>query len=123
MKEIVHYKTIDGLIFKDYNEAIQHEKKLDHSKDFLMFNDKGNEVDSSDNATIIWIADNYDEDNETNISAEKFYQYNSSRSLSISGIENDSYGLFIWDDWSDQYHWIDDDIVKALEIVIPKLPH
>lgn len=100
------YRTLDGKEFKDQTEAQKHENSLFGG--VKMWNRRGQLVDETNNAIVLYLA------NEAANSAF-FALADQQGDNNIRGLEpGEDYGLFYWDEYSDEYRWMDDELFAVL---------
>lgn len=98
------YKSFDGLEFSDEETCRAHEKD---NPCFVMFDDKG-VTNDADIAYVVDIRDDY--------GAELFVKRCEQEDTTSNGIsEDDVAGIYIWDDFSEEYIRISDRIFQAIK--------
>lgn len=98
------YKAWDGTEFKEKNACEKYE--LDNPY-VTMYNDKGRTSDS-DEAFVV-LLDHYHDD------AEKFIELCKEQGTMSKGITDSDCGLYVWDDYREEYFYVSDRVEDALK--------
>ena len=102
------YKTFDGKEFDNEADACFHESVV--LEGIKMWNRDGREVNTTEGAFVLYL-----ENEEAN---RGFFALAMAQGDSdICGIiEGEDYGLFLWDECSKEYRWIDDEELSVLMV-------
>lgn len=100
------YKTIDGKIFENKQDALEHEVKI--SDGVIMLNRNGQQVFETSRAYLVWLRDE-----EANLVFHAWARAQGDGSVK-SITEGEDYGLYYWDEGYEEFRWIDPDLVEGL---------
>lgn len=100
------YQTSDGLLFEETekDKAQQHETELE--KSVYMFYADGTRTDNIEHAVLVYLPLHY--------SASKFIEIAEINGNSYQGIDENSTGWFLWNNWESCYDHISDNHIQGL---------
>ena len=102
------YRTFDGKEFDNETDARQHESVLHDG--IKMWDRTGKLCEETSAAFVLYLADE-----EANLAFFKMAEEQGDDN--ITGItEGEDYGLYLWDEYSNVYRWIDDEEVSVLMV-------
>lgn len=98
------YRTCDGVIFEKESEARAHEA-IDVCGSLTMWNRNGEVTTDTNQAYVVLLG--------TEEAAEAFLAMNNAEEMECIGIEPDSTGIYLWNDWDQRYDWLDFDCARG----------
>ena len=102
----VIYQTADGFVFDTEEQARAHEEKI--LSGLKMWNRAGKEVYFTTEAFVLYMRD-------TNANQLFFQLARDQRDDGLAGLtEGEDYGLFYFDEWNEEYRYVDGDMICAL---------
>ena len=105
------YRTIDGKDFKVKSEALKHEATI--KTGLKMWDAEGRRTDDVSNALVLSVA-NEDCMALFHEMCKEYSEKNGSHIDWTGGLEKDLHGHFIWNSGSEQYDWLDDDLLRGI---------
>lgn len=105
------YRTIDGKDFSTKEGALQHEANL--KKGLKMWDADGKRTLDVSNALVLSVAN----EDCMNLFYQMCKEYSEKEGSHVDwtgGLEKDAYGYFIWNSGSEQYEWLDDDLIRGI---------
>lgn len=108
MKQV--WKTVDGRIFSEAADAEMHEQEI--RKQVKMWNWSNKRTDDTAEARIVFLCSEEAAEIWNTMAAE-----NPAEATEREFTEGDS-GWYYWDEYSDGYHYIDPELVAALQNAI-----
>ena len=110
MKQV--YRAFDGTIFDSKNDCIEYERT--HAN-FVMYDASGEITSDVGNAIFVYLPyEGYDEANDVNPNAQAFMAASDEAGFEATGIIESDAGLFIWDEWHENYTYLDRDMLPAI---------
>ena len=103
------YKTIDGRIYENENDAREHEAQIYNG--VIMLNRENKRVYETSRAFLVWLRDE-----EANLAFHAMARRECDDAVK-SIAEGEDYGLFYWDEGLEEYRWIDTDMVEGLFVM------
>ena len=100
------YRTIDGQIFENKNEAREHEEKV--SDGVIMLNRDNERVFQTSRAFLVWLRDE-----DANLAFHAMARGEGDDAVK-SITEGEDYGLYYWDEGYNEYRWLNSDMVEGL---------
>ena len=105
------YRTVDGKDFTTKDAALQHEANL--KKGLKMWDGEGKRTLDVSNALVLSVA-NEDCMELFHQMCKEYAEKAGSHIDWTGGLEKDIYGYFIWNTGSEQYEWLDDDLIRGI---------
>lgn len=99
------YRTVDGQIFTEMPEAVKHEESL--TKNVVMFDRFGNTTTATNQALVVCLIG--DKAADTFLSMA-----NMQADHDCYGIESGDEGVFVFNEWEEEYQWFDEDLFDSL---------
>ena len=100
------YKTIDGRIYENENDAREHEAKIYNG--VIMLNRENKRVYETSRAFLVWL-----KDENANLAFHAMARGEGDDAVK-SITEGEDYGLFYWDEGLEEYRWIDPDMAEGI---------
>lgn len=114
------YFAFDGTEFRDKNECLDYEKELREKYSYegknylMMYNRRGVLTEDPDEAYVVHIMTSADSFDDLEKGACYFIQLCKDYDASYEGIDEESFGWYYWNECSDSYLWMDDDLVGTI---------
>ena len=105
------YRTIDGKDFTEKETALKHEADL--KEGLKMWNAEGKRTLDVSNALVLSV-ENGDCMNLFHQMCAEYSEKEGSHIDWTGGLEKDVCGYFIWNSGSEQYEWLDDDLIRGI---------
>jgi hypothetical protein len=107
MKQV--WQTYDGQIFDDVLDAQRHEERIIGK--VRMWDRRGRATTDTANAMLVHLADT----EAASIFLSMAHHNPSDDEDYCKGIEEDVYGWFYWDEGLEEYRWLDDELISAIQ--------
>ena len=104
MTKIV-YVAMDGTKFATLTECMEYNRSLDKGR---WYKRTGDRTYNTDEAFIVYFPDT---------TATKAFISKCNFESDYKGIDPEDHGWFFWDEWNEEYHYIDDGLIQAFRIL------
>ena len=100
------YKTIDGRIYENENDAREHEAQIYNG--VIMLNRENKRVYETSRAFLVWL-----KDENANLAFHAMARAEGDDAVK-SITEGEDWGLYYWDEGLEEYRWIDPDMAEGI---------
>ena len=107
----IAYIAFDGKEFTKEEDCREYEERLRST--YMMWDRKGNETDNPDHAMFLLL--------KTEGAGAAFTKACEANGTYSSGVQEGDIGFFYWDEWNEEYRYLEAPVLEAIEIILHNL--